>query len=85
MLIILLLSLLTILLLSLINHFEVAKISSIGLLIILSLTILDYIGDCYNAKYINAKYNTNYSADDIFYNEKYIEKELKIDKKSLDN
>lgn len=59
--------------------------SLIWLVILLALLILDYAGDFYDAKYINAKYNTNYTSEDLFWHRQYIEKELKIDKKCLDN
>jgi len=85
MLIILLFLSLTIICLLLSKHSTVAEVLLLGFVILTTLLIMCYFASYNNAKYINAKYNTNYTAEDMFWNDKYIEKELKIDKKSLDN
>jgi len=59
-------------------------------LILLSILVLGgstigYIGSSKTAKFINNKYGTNYTTQDIFWNEKLIMSELKLDDKVIDN
>ncbi len=48
-------------------------------------SIIGYIGSSKTAKFINNKYGTNYTTQDIFWNERLIMSELKLDNKVIDN
>lgn len=51
----------------------------------LAITISGFISSRKEAEFLNKKYNTEYTSEDIFYNSKLIHSQLKLDDKIIDN
>lgn len=51
----------------------------------LAINISVYISSRKEAEFLNKKYNTEYTSEDIFYNSKLIHSQLKLDDKIIDN
>ena len=56
----------------------------IGLLTLV-LSTIGYIGSSQKAKYLNKKYGTNYTTQEIFWNGSLVKSELRLDDRVIDN
>ena len=54
-------------------------------LALLANSISGFISSRKEAEFLNKKYNTEYTSEDVFYNSKLIHSQLKLDDKLIDN